>query len=575
VRKLYAAIDLVAIVAVALVGCSGDDGTTLTSPASLGDQSRSSVKSIGPSEIVLCLDVSDGVAQEELQAVVAALTAGLADPELIPQDGTIAVAALVYGDTSAAALDTFAAVTPASLDGAIEPALEGLLTDRLVTTATADLAAALTAALPYLDPGSVADRHVLIVGSGAAADVVAAEAASAALANAGVMISAVALGADDAAAATFRACAEPSGGFVGLGGDDLAGVCGDALAYMLQVDLDLEPEIANRLRGEEHTVMATLYRGAVLGDLPVVGQDVTIAVVGGPNQGATATAGTDTNGIVTFTYTGVGGAGTDLIVATSSHPGTGVALADSVTVTWANAVPVCDAGGPYLAAVDADTARVILDGSLSADADGDTLSFLWSVGCGEAAFDDPTAIMPELVLSGACLCVDSLLVDLMVTDGIDTSTCQAVVRVDDNRPPVIEVREDPLVLWPPNHKTVEVTPDMMIVTAEDACGRPIDLEAVSVVEVRSDEPEDAVGEGDGHTDLDIVVDCPKTVRVRAERAGGGNGRVYTIVYRFATESGETLDVEAQVAVPHDASSDEAVEDAGAGYAVEPGCDETD
>lgn len=571
-RTLSCALYLVAMAAVILVGCSGGDEhspTGVFTPAS--DQLPLSSKVIGPSDIVLCLDVSDNVSQDELQSVIAALETNLADPALIPQDGSITVTALVYGDTSAAVLDAPVPVTPTSLEDTIFPALRGLEDDRLVPTTEADLAAALDQALPFVDPGSVLDRHVLVLGSGTVADAAATEASCAALGDAGAMVSAVALGSDETAAVAFQACADSTGGFFGMGGDDFTGACAAALTFMLQADLSLVPETADRMRGEDHEVTATMFRGADPDAYPLAGLDVDFIVVNGPNAGDMATAVTDTDGVALFSFTGDGGPGVDTIVAEGLHPGTGLTLSDTVTVTWDNAAPDCDAGGPYLVTVDTDTMQVTLDGSLSGDADGDTLSFYWMVDCDDATLDDPTAVMPVLELTGACLCVDSLMVDLMVTDGIDTSYCESVVLLDDQRPPVIEVREEPLLLWPPNHRYHEITPEMMITTAEDACGQPIDLSAVTVVEVRSDEPEDAQGNGDGRTTDDMVVECPNTVSLRAERAGSGNGRVYTIVYRIVSDTGEATDVEARVVVPHDASDDDAVEDNGAGYMVDPGC----
>ncbi len=568
-QRVMGTLYLVTLLAIVMAGCAGDDGYSPTVPPTNGEQPLVAYKFVGPSEIVLCLDVSDDVSQEDLLAMITALETNLADPMLIPQDGSVSVAAMVYGDTSAAVLGTMVAVTPTNLEEAILPALRGLEDDRLVTGSVADLAAALDQALPLLDPGTVLDRHVLVLGSGAASDPAATEASCAALGDAGVMVSAVALGSDESAAAAFMACADATDGFFGLGGDDFTGAAADALTYMLQAELVLEPETAERVRGEDHEVTATMFRGADAEAYPLVGVDVAFTVIDGPNAGDMATAVTDTDGVAMFAYTGDGGPGIDTIVAEGAHPGTGFALNDTVVVNWGNTAPTCDPGGPYTVVVVADTVVVTLDGSLSGDADGDTLSFHWTVDCDDAVFDDPTAVMPTLELTGACLCVDSLMVDLMVTDGIDTSHCETMIHVDDQRPPVIEVREDPLMLWPPNHHYHEISVEMMITTAEDACGQPIDLSGVTVVEVRSDEPEN--GNGDGNTMDDIVVDCPNTVSLRAERAGGGNGRVYTIVYRIVDDAGEPTDVEAQVIVPHDRSNDHAVEDTGAGYVVEPDC----
>jgi hypothetical protein len=568
-RILQHSLILAALAVLVLAGCSGDQDGSVTRASVPAAQPAA--KSIGPSELVLCLDVSDDVSAADLEAVLAALAAKLGDADLVPADGSIAVAAFVYGDTAAAVLGALVPVTPSGLDDTILPALDALNDDRLVATGAADLGAALAASLPLLDPGSVLDRHVLILAGGSVADAAAVAAACADLEAAGAMVSAVVLGTGEGADASLAACAGATGGFYGAGGDDIAGALGHALAYMLQADLALDPAAAERARGELHEVTATLFRGGDAGVHPVAGIEVSFAVTEGPNAGATATVATDEAGQAVFGYAGEGGPGTDTIVAESVHPGTGEPLGATATVVWLNAAPECDAGGPYLAAVAADTVMVQLDASGSSDADGDSLSFLWSVDCPGASFDDPTAVMPLLELTGDCLCLETLAVELMVTDGFDTTYCQTEVVLDEQRPPVIVVRE-PLAIWPPNHQYHTITPEMLILSAEDPCGRPLDLAGARVVEVRSNEPENQHGIGDGNTFDDIVVHCPGTVMLRAERAGRFDGRVYTIVYRLAGDAGEPVDIEAHVIVPHDQSGTLPVIGVEAMYVVVPDCD---
>lgn len=567
--KLSCVLSVFVLVAAALVGCSDQ----VVSPPDDGSMNAAgmtmSIASVGPSDIVLALDVSDSISADELQAMVDALGSCLSDPSLIPQDGRITVATLVYGD-SVAAIAAMTPITNDNLQNTILPALTGLLSDRVVGGTGADLTGALTAADTILAKSSLSDRHVLVMGSGAADDPTGALTKSAALGAAGVMVSTVGVSPDAAGAELLQVCAGAAGGFFGAGGaDDLAGLCGEALSYMLRVDIDLEPESSDYPRGDTCTVEAAVFRGGDPDTWPVEGQDVTITVVSGPNSALSVTAATDTNGAVEFTYTGDGGPGTDVIVAETLHPGTGLILADTVTVTWINVPPTCDAGGPYNVTVDADTAEVLLDATASSDAEGDSLRFQWSLECGDAWFDDATSATPTLYLTGDCVCFDSLTVDLAVCDGFDTTMCAATVYIDDVRPPTIIVKEEPLRIWPPNHKYRAIEPGMLLESAHDACGDEIDLSEAQVVEVRSDEPDDHIG--DGRTVDDILVMCPNTVKLRAERMGGGNGRVYTIVYRIAGENGVATDAEAQVFVPHDHSDDTAVDDQN-GYTVVPECE---
>lgn len=560
---------LAAVLALAaLVGCSGENGVAPSMDPATGFSSG--IKSVGPSRIVFCFDVSDSVSDAELTDVVDAAGACLADPDLVPQDGMIGIGALAYGDTVGSVLDTLIALTPESLQDVILPALESLKTDRLVGGAGVDLDGALNAAEALMTPMTVADRHVLVMGTGFADDPAAVQSTSQRLGQAGIMISAIAAGGEASGAELLKFAATATGGYFAEGGEDLGAACADALAYMLHVKLVAMPETAEVDRGDTHTVSVTFYRGLDTGEFPLVGETVAFEIVEGPNAGNGAGATTDTLGSASYTYVGDNGPGTDVIVVSATHPGTGEALTDTVTAVWGNTAPACDAGGPYLATVDGDTVMVTLDASGSSDADGDSLTFTWSVDAEGAELDDPAAVNPTLILTGAALCADSLQVDLMVSDGFDTSACAAVVNLDDVRAPVVVVNDEAYRIWPPNHKYVAITPDMFIESVEDACGRPVDVAAaVEVLMVRSDEPEDH--KGDGRTCQDIMIDCDGTVMVRAERMGGGDGRVYEISYRVTGENGATTDVVGWAYVPHDASGGMPGDDGDAGYTVEADC----
>lgn len=94
-----------------------------------------------------------------------------------------------------------------------------------------------------------------------------------------------------------------------------AEVCSQTVTKVWNVpttaDIPLTPSYDLNLVGEDHTVTATVTDNGV----PQGGVDVTFTVISGPNAGETDTVGTDVNGIATFTYTGDGGVGTDLIQA--------------------------------------------------------------------------------------------------------------------------------------------------------------------------------------------------------------------------------------------------------------------
>ncbi len=129
-------------------------------------------------------------------------------------------------------------------------------------------------------------------------------------------------------------------------------------------------------------------------------------------------------------------------------------------------------------------------------------------------------------------------------------TCQATVTVEDTTPPEITVDLNRYSLWPPNHKLVEIC---ATVTVTDIC----DDDATFVLqEITCDEPVNDIG--DGNTEPDIQNADYETADLcfdlRSERQGGGDGRVYTIVYRAEDGAGNESVASVQVRVAHDQSA---------------------
>ena len=118
------------------------------------------------------------------------------------------------------------------------------------------------------------------------------------------------------------------------------------------------------------------------------------------------------------------------------------------------------------------------------------------------------------------------------------------MTIEDTIPPEITVLElSPNVLWPPNHEYVTVT---ATVEATDICDADPEITLVSVV---SNEPDNAKGNGDGNTTDDIVIVDDFTIQLRAERAGKGSGREYTVTYQAEDDSGNVTQEQAIVTVP--------------------------
>jgi probable HAF family extracellular repeat protein len=100
----------------------------------------------------------------------------------------------------------------------------------------------------------------------------------------------------------------------------------------------------------------------------------------------------------------------------------------------------------------------------------------------------------------------------------------------DNMPPVVTgVSATPDVLDPPNHRLVPVA---VSVTATDDSG---DAPACVVSDVRSNEPDNGLGDGD--TAVDIVRIGPLSLLLRAERSASGTGRIYTISVLCTDDAG--------------------------------------
>jgi hypothetical protein len=117
----------------------------------------------------------------------------------------------------------------------------------------------------------------------------------------------------------------------------------------------------------------------------------------------------------------------------------------------------------------------------------------------------------------------------------------------DVTPPVIVVDLNRTVLWPPNHKMVDIIATVQVTDNRDPSP------TFTLVDVSSNEPDN--GKGDGDTDDDIQGDDLGTAdtafQLRSERRGGGYGREYTIIYEATDAAGNTTQTTVAVRVPHD------------------------
>lgn len=167
------------------------------------------------------------------------------------------------------------------------------------------------------------------------------------------------------------------------------------------------------------------------------------------------------------------------------------------------------------------------------DAEGDALTIVWTVNGASLQTNTAPAGAPSTpanVTLVTSLPLGTNVVGITVTDSFsNTVACSTTVTVVDTVPPVItSVKATPAVLWPPNHKMVNI---QVSVVATDTCG-PTTWKIISVT---SNEPVNGLGDGD--TGPDWMITGPHTVQLRAERSGKGNGRVYTITVQAQDASG--------------------------------------
>jgi hypothetical protein len=121
-------------------------------------------------------------------------------------------------------------------------------------------------------------------------------------------------------------------------------------------------------------------------------------------------------------------------------------------------------------------------------------------------------------------------------DPVIAGFCEAI-------PPTIEASLTRDTLWPANHKYVTVHAH---VDVTDFDPNP----TVTLVSVTSNEPDNGLGDGDEPDDI-VIMPNERTFKLRAERSGTGDGRIYTITYQATDACGNSSVVELYVTVPHD------------------------
>ena len=209
-------------------------------------------------------------------------------------------------------------------------------------------------------------------------------------------------------------------------------------------------------------------------------------------------------------------------------------------VTVTNQSPVAVSSGDLNVNTQSSSGTIVqLNAAASFDPDDTQLSYQWNVS--GVNLDDPTSPTPSGLFP-----VGITMATVTVTDGCGAwSTADVTVAVEQVAPPEVICTSDIAALWPPNHKMREVT---IYIMGADSLVNSQDIVPIAVL-VSSDEPDDANGNGDGNTTGDVNGQANEaqitslftfdpsvgesgawvaTIQLRAERAGNGDGRCYTI-----------------------------------------------
>jgi hypothetical protein len=135
--------------------------------------------------------------------------------------------------------------------------------------------------------------------------------------------------------------------------------------------------------------------------------------------------------------------------------------------------------------------------------------------------------------------------DIAVANYQDDAISVLLQKVSCTTPPTLNISLSPNMLWPPNHKLVTITANIIV---ESTCDpNP----SVILVSITSNEP---LAEGDiqavGGGPITFGTDV-RSFRLRAKRSGHGNGRTYTVTYRTTDQVGNSTTATATVTVAHD------------------------
>lgn len=227
--------------------------------------------------------------------------------------------------------------------------------------------------------------------------------------------------------------------------------------------------------------------------------DVTVSWTATDGESAVTLNGCETQGVTQDT------SGVTLTCSATSEGGT---TSESVTIKRDATAPVITVPAAITAPATSASGAVVTYTAAAAD----TLDSTPSLSCAPAS----GSTFPAGSTTVACTASDAA---GNATSGSFTIT---VIAGDTTAPVLSSVTPSTRSLSPPNHQMVSIG---LSIAASDAVG--VVGYAVSAT---SNEPDNGLGDGDTANDIQIAGSGTLTpaIRLRAERAGNGNGRIYTI-----------------------------------------------
>ena len=259
----------------------------------------------------------------------------------------------------------------------------------------------------------------------------------------------------------------------------------------------------------------------------------------------TASADSDCQALVPNVLSGVNASDSCGAVTLSQSPaaGTPVGLgATTITVTATDAANNSDTCTTTFTVTDSTPPSVSCPAPVTASADGNCQASVPNVLAGVNASDNCGAVtLSQSPAAGTLVGLGATTITVTATDAAHNSTsCTTTFTVTDHTPPSFTsaATVDQPVLWPPNHSMIDVTVNYSAVD----CNAP-----ACTLSVTSNEPVNGTGDGDMAPDWEIV--DAQHVRLRAERAGNGNGRIYTITVTCVDAGGNSSGRSVNVNVP--------------------------